>query len=114
MSSPPSSGIVLKQSFHAINSQPCIIPVRAKSILVVSFAHVTFLCLDESRAHQLINMSTLHSALILVTRLEQDCEHFDRRIESQSVGSSPALDSGNANAGLQCDQRNVRARETYL
>lgn len=57
-------------------------------------------------------MSALHSALVLVTALEQDCQHFDGRIESQSVGSSPTLDSSNTNAGLQHGQWNVPRRKT--
>jgi hypothetical protein len=59
------------------------------------------LSLNGSGAHQLVDVSPLHLAVVLVTLLEQHSQHFDRRIKAQSVGSSPALCSGNANAGLK-------------
>lgn len=57
--------------------------------------------LDKSGAHQLIDVSTLHSGLVLVSLLEQDGEHFERRVEAQRACSSPPLDSGDADAGLR-------------
>jgi len=49
-------------------------------------------------------MGALQIALVLVACLEQHSQHFDRRVEAQRLGSSPALDSGDANAWLQHDQ----------
>lgn len=65
---------------------------------------MVFLSLNESGAHQFVDVSSLHLAVVLVTLLEQHSQHFDRWIEAQGVGSSPAFDSGDANAGLECHQ----------
>lgn len=68
------------------------------------FIRTAFLCLDESRAHQLVDVSALHLALVLCACLEQHSQYFNRRVEAQRVCSSPPLDSGDANAGLQDHQ----------
>jgi hypothetical protein len=78
------------------------VPSQAKSFTSRdhSFVRVISLRLNESGAHQLINMSALQSAVVLVTLLEQHSQHLDGRVEAQSIGSSPTLDSGDANARL--------------
>ena len=65
---------------------------------------MVILSLNEPGAHQLVDVSSLHLAAVLVTLLEQHSQHLDRRIEAQGVGSSPTLGSGNANAGLEQHQ----------
>jgi hypothetical protein len=58
-------------------------------------------------------VSALQSAVVLVTLLEQHSQHFDGGIEAQCVGSSPTLDSGDADAGLEYYQSSCQGRKTF-
>lgn len=54
-------------------------------------------------------MSALHLALVLFACLEQHSQHFNGRIEAEGIGSSPTLDSGDSNAGLEPISNLVKA-----